>query len=64
MNRDGTILTTAIEKMRKDLMDNQELFISQIIHKNPDIDFMDYTLCYMNCYEGSEAYTKYWLEKR
>jgi len=50
--------------MRKDLMDNQELFISQIIHKNPDIDFMDYTLCYMNCYEGREAYTKYWLEKK
>jgi hypothetical protein len=69
MNREGTICTEdlvqkAVRTIREKIEGNRELYLAQIIKMNPDINLLDYSLCYMPCYEqDGKHYDRMWLEK-
>lgn len=60
MNRQE-IFSTAIEYVQKQVYENQELFLAQIIKMNPEINLLDYSVCYQSL-PDCVGY-KFWLEK-
>lgn len=60
MNRQE-IFDHAVKHVRDTLNDNQELFLAQIIKMNPEIDLLQYSVCYQPLPDCIG--TKFWLEK-
>jgi len=58
------LLNEAKKRITDDLANNQELFMAQIIVRNPEINPLEYTWCMETCYEEGRVYTKHWLEKK
>lgn len=59
MNRQQ-IYEHAVSHVSDTVMLNQELFLAQIIKRNPTINLLDFKLCYQNLDDGGAAF---WLEK-
>lgn len=45
MNRQE-VFSTAVQYVQKQVEDNQELFLAQIIKMHPEINLLDYNVCY------------------
>lgn len=69
MDNKQELIDKALKHVREQINGNLELYLAQVIANNPEINFLEYSLCHMPCYAEKDEegiikhYTKWWLEK-